>query len=381
MTENLVSQQLVKEYMEMCAGIEAANEAYRMERVHQAVPAFEENCRVWLGDLWEEFHPEDIELKWDSGEYHYYWMNLPVTWEGIEGHIYSGDCSNNYRGGTPRQPDLVFFIEDGRGQKRQFNLDLPAAHPAKAQKLDYAYQASGMPDPLKLGKFLFEALNERNIAQKAAEEYKQSHRNNMLNQWINGFYSNNLNTEDQVKARLARALEAFPEEESRLRKAAADRLSQLEAEAKATAEFEARQLAIDAEKERLIAQATASFRPVTFYRVEYAGRVRDEEGSEIGLFSVYTTSPTPEADGWYREIYHGEIKKVLIPNVAKVEEIHAADLSQVPHEMTVGNVLNSESFEYVSEYVHTLPDNILDLIGDRKAVEDGSGAVVRPTGE
>ncbi len=327
MPTNNLAQSIIDQYLSADQARQKAR-ADGLARIEkETIARFSDNCRIWLGDLWDEFQPGDVSFEWTK-EQDAFMLFLPISWQGVNGAIQGGSyqvqSSRHYYGNTPA-PKLSFEIVRFQGDsygKWGKSIELP--HEWLQEDAVYRCFAKSAPDSLIIGELLASALFARQAHEAGLEAKRQEERKHDI-----GMYENWICTsweEDQISHNLELALNALPDLIGRwqsladqqrqcIEKRERDRIQD---EAKEAARKQARQ----AERDRLEAIALARFSPFVVYRVTYGARTEGgPEDEDYYTDNCYTLASAPDPDGWWTVVSHGKASRARLPNVIRVDEI------------------------------------------------------------
>lgn len=360
------TQQLMQQYKDKAEADRAARDARLNTIRDQAVARFEDNCRIWFGELIDELELDRPALSWDTNPVGYH-ITVTFAWQGIDGKIESGHIVNLKNQRHSPEPAITLNVREMPGARAVWSesLDLPsedlrnptAVYPPFSQEqprpdgtawgdLDYTYQATCQVDALALGKLLSDALEARkNWSEKWAKEAdaRRNVRIRDLSSWIIGAHD-----EEALEVNFKTAMAEFPELSPKwenCRQAALRVFEQNEATEQKYVEM---QREINMEIERLQKMAAERFRPFVCYKVTYGLAVHgDSELYNDGVIKeiCYAANAEPDTDQWWPVLDLGHIRCVRLPGVLSVERIEVNTADQAPYPICAKKYLQSEMEE------------------------------------
>ncbi len=301
-------EQLVEQYITTHANAEAKRQTQVQAELDAAVREFDELCRVWIGDLWSVLQPGDIKVSTDSSYGPRFW--LPVVFEGIEGSLFFAvspffDRSNLTFKGVKK---IALIQEHGNAVPISDEDWGRVFADVRAQKVeDQARAERKVQDDRERDIQRYENWISFSITLQDAEEYA---------------------AEAEIK---------YPG--VAWRSLAEKRLAEfIQAENEVRQETEAREQ-IEREyaehKRAMQDRAARLWFPFTVWKISFVARTPLFESEEEPFYvdHAYCLEPEPDAEVWWKTVYHGEIHLSRFPNLLRLDEIEITDpeMSEAKH--------------------------------------------------
>lgn len=342
----------VKTYVDEVTAREAQAVEHQRAVMADGLPKFMKNCKIWLGEMWDECQIGTEFTAYKQGEGVYF--ALPFTWEGMEGIISSqwwGRQQEVQRNACNRRvmASLSLGMGSGKGYgdfRNGFELPVVGINEFCG---GFYNETAVAPDAYKFGAFLVEMLGKKEKYDQIKEGQREAKIRNIHNGLNNDIVF--AGTHQAVRAAYEKAVSEFPEDREYWELQMQKRTLQLteaieneEAKKKAQKDWQD-------ELERLKKLAEEDFKPFTIYRVRYGAKAQNE-GEEWGT-SFYETedwSPDPAAgaNGLWRVLRFGSEIPARIINLIAVEEHLVESPHDVPYGVLGKKYFESEKYEGVS---------------------------------
>lgn len=336
------AKDLIKQYNDAVEAEERARAQKLAEEIQAALETFLEFCRIWLGDLWDEFRPGEVKFSEKTGYGRSgVLFRLPVSFMGIR-----GDIEADYLFGAQNQSpwngtkiDFGYLHADTAGPLG-VKLDLRVDNNNKAREIE----------PRDMGHLL--AKIERCVPillEKERQELEKARADALE------FYGQNLTwIVDQVNIRV----EKFPDLEHQIRAAGAKAIEEIAAAVREREEQNMLFQAMQEERDRLGRMADYAWEsPFTVYQIKFGVHIGDGEGgAEVYAESIYTLEEDPDSDGYYRAFDQGKLSRKIRPeHRLSTEVITIRNCKDAPYELKRFIELTSKRIPEVTAMVYLPP--------------------------
>jgi hypothetical protein len=361
------AQQLIQSYQEARNQELAKDQQERHDVANEAQCILTESCHIWLNGLMDEFELGEIQIAKLHNWPHSFSIYQPFTWHGVPGKVTMYWWSDH----SLDHPSLVFEFE---GVQRRFvnnsyeekmRLVLPTNGHGSFRSFFY-YEPSGPVGAAELGKLLVTVqaeidgraeLDQQNLVETRSRDI--DYRTEQFN-----YKSTDLETNLQV------CMEKYPELASEWERLYAEAKAERDLEQQQRIEREKAQEQFRAEweeeKNRLNRAAEYHFEPCILYRIQYGAHVQgDIEESQYYTDTSYVLNDQPDQDGWYMQILRGELTRVKLPNVIRIDELICLTDADLPQEyyndpLAKGEI-SSEKFPDLSVSYFIVPPEVKRL--------------------
>lgn len=326
------AKDLIKEYDETAQAEENARKQAYALTIENARETFLRLCRIWLGELWDEFQPGEIKYREiTSYSRPYLSLSLPISFMGIPGEI-EGHYTFSVRPSETWSCLQINF--DNLGARNLF-VNLNEGAPANPRDLGRLLSAIEKYAPIR-------AENERQALEKRRADALK-------------FYGQNLHHISTIGKEVEERIVEFPDMETEIRAAAAKVILSI-AEAEKERQAQEIQYAKEQEERRRLSKlgelAWAS--PFTVYKISFGAFIGDGEGGmELYAESIYTLEPDPDHDGYYLAFSEGVLRRKIRPeHVLSTEEITITNQKDAPYEIKRFVELRSKELPEVTAMVY-----------------------------
>jgi hypothetical protein len=349
------AKQLIQSYQEAQQEEHEKAQLESQEVSQEAQRVLMESCKTWLNGLLDEFELGEIQANGNNWP-HSFSIYLPFTWQGAVGKVTMYWRSDNNYGLD--KPALQFKFDSvqrrvaNNSYEHKIRLELPFDVRMTFGRFFYFHPA-GAVETSKLGKFLIDVQAE--LAERAELDKRDAElvRERDID-WRKGHFG--YRNVDLAK-HFGDCVEKYPEMIDEWRRLFSQREAEdaLEEQQRIERQEAKEQFRADrnAEKERIQQEADAKFERCIIYRIQYGAHVQvDIEESQYYTDEVIVLDDKPDADGWYLSITAGDIKRVKLPNIIRIDELICLNRSDVPTDYHIypfaTGVIHSQNYEDLS---------------------------------
>lgn len=352
-TSRALKNPLVRNYLDSQKKAVEAVESGAEDIGRAGLEKFKENCRAWLGGLWDEIEPGEYYFtkEREGGFAASVKFIFHFNWQGVPGMITSHGWGRHSKISEPWA--MLRFFDDSRSESMRLRRDF-----RPSEEMSYSETAHAIDD-FELGAFLFWEVKRMEDIQRQQKDNAEAARKYELRKMADGF--GRCDTPEQVKTHHDICLRQAPDEWVRWDECAAaavKRMSEIADEKRRIEEENARW---DAEEERLLAMAEKAFLKINVLEITcavlLAAGEQDPDAEPRAAEKVfYAYSEQPDRDGWYTCLEFGRERKVKLRNIIAIAQIH---IDKPGHDLVstlyAHKALRSEIFSDLSVNFWSLP--------------------------
>lgn len=323
----------------------AARATYLKNVVDQGLPLFTDNCRTWLGSMWDECQV-GVALGEVDDRYGVE-FSLPFTWEGMNGQIVSAWWGKEqaFVRTSPKAPSVSIQLQYGtRGDYGYVFEALPLPVNNAETIAGTTYNEIACPvEPIRFGEMLLRTVARKQEADRKLREVEENRRYGQCESLQRGIQFGDEETVDRC---LGTLLETFSERADEWQQLAHSRKETLAAQAAEKQRSDDLRAAWTAERDRL-AEETSKIQPFTIYKVRYGARL-DEDIQEHYTDEDYSLAAEAQGDGWWNLLRYGTTVRAKLFNLISVEELHINTAEEIPNGVFITRSVPSPLVETVA---------------------------------
>lgn len=307
----------------------------REERIAAAKAKFQEFCRIWLGDFWDDFQPGEVEVKADPHS-NSIRLFLPISFMGYDGDLHA--VHNLYeKFSNPWGDSQIDFGWIDTGDNR------------KAGWVNLSIEKDGTTKPIP-----FDALGEllSDIA-RGAPIREENKRKRLEEERANALVFD-VPSLQRIMEQVSVRVEKFPDMEHLIRAEGARAIEAIAAATRAREEEMARFQAMQEEGNRIEKLSLQAWdRPFLIYAISFGAYAGDGEGgADVYKETIYTLQEDPDSDGYYTAFSEGRLSRRIRPaHILSTEIIKVKSLKDAPYEARYCLDITSKKYPEVSKYV------------------------------